>query len=234
MWRRNKFTKLFHRCKATAVRAKLLLNIRSWGQKCLVANWTRSCLAIATVFCSYTADKIFSTKDAFNMILSLSKTPTDCLAMQRFMFRFRNKLEVFWSVIGFVPIYVVNYLVFFWPSTDFQAHDVSVFVDISKLICLWVVGQPYLDITIPVLRFAARPSGMFFASLVHEIFLEFRMAFNSVFSMALIRAKDIALDLTRPAPQCLSTNSAFNLLLTHSNNSISRYYMFINRDHEQR
>src|SRR3990167_6180641 len=64
------------------------------------------------------------------------------------VFTWRKNFKIFYSVVCFYSIYMVNYLFLSKKPSKFFLHNQSMFIDITPWVCMWMFGHSYKNISL--------------------------------------------------------------------------------------
>ena len=110
---------------------------------------------------SFNADMIhhFPTFNAF-FIDVVGKVFSVNITVPVFMLTIRKQLQIFFSIISFVPVNVVNNLATFQDSSKFLSHYKAVLINISFRIRHWVAEHKNFSVPVSIGYNPARPAGV--------------------------------------------------------------------------
>jgi len=95
-----------------------------------------------------------------------------------------EQLKVFYPIIGFIMVNMMNHLGWFQVSTNTLFHDISMLSYVTIQIGVWVVFFKYMDITTNN-PFTSTPMRGFFTNLIKtDVFsITWLRAYNAIFSV---------------------------------------------------
>ena len=87
------------------------------------------------------------------------------ISMNRFMFFLGHQFKIFYSIICFYSIYVMNVVFISKQSANFLRNNFSMKINISFTIRHWISIIKNFNVTVSINGFSSRPSGIIFSSI---------------------------------------------------------------------